>query len=157
LKAQRDTVVSDLPANTFVDGHATACRDLGCSASVVVLFKSCRCGLDAESTKRFFESIETLRRNGLVAERRLHGADVNALTDFQELAFSDELPQTSANLVITPEIVKIRAQKDVSALARNALFQPGFQGLSHAVNIRHFVIFFNIKSIRYRPVVVCIS
>jgi hypothetical protein len=54
----------------------------------------------------------------------------------------DQLTQRPADLIIAPQIVEISAQKHVTALARDALFQPVLQAtlkggtFSHVDNIR---------------------
>jgi hypothetical protein len=59
---------------------------------------------------------------------------------------SDELVQGAADLVIAAKVSKIGAQKHVAALAIDALRELVFNGLSHAVKVRHFKGIFNTKS-----------
>ena len=94
LETHQDTVEADLAADALIDRNAAAGRYLRGFSGAIVLLKTCWRGLNAETPKRFIgKSAQTLNRGRRAVQGRWPCARIEARSDSQERALTDELPQ----------------------------------------------------------------
>lgn len=116
LEIQGNPTITDLAPDALTYSDDTARRHLGDATGVVLLYGTAGIRFDADSLEGLPQSRQSPRGNEVLAEPGLHGPGVQSEADLQEPALTDELAQ--------------------SALAVDALVDPGLERLSRAVTIR---------------------
>ena len=110
------SAISNFPIHTPLDSDHTTCRNLRCSACVVVSFQDGRRDFNAQAFQRGLgQCWQWSHRNDLASNGGSFGFGIKTIPDLDDLSIAEEISKNSPNLIVSSQICKIETNSLNSA------------------------------------------